>query len=291
MNSYVAIWCLLALTASTKADGSWGGLVYAPGHASVDYYAYPRYAFEYSVKDPHTGDNKAQWEKRDGDTVRGAYSLVEPGGSIRVVEYWADDKSGFNAVVKRLGPKVHPVAVPAAPIYKAPIPMLSPAPIAPIVPISVGSVAKFGGLANAPLIGGPLYGGALSTASVYKGPAVSIPTPILPAPIIKAPLPIAPAPILPAPILPAPIIKADIGHYPGPMLSGHNSGHILPAPLPVLKGPIGYPLAPIAPWGDGLIKGHMAGPAYLDDLGYGLLSKGSALPAWGPLSYGLGLKH
>lgn len=33
--------------------------------------SYPSYAFEYAVRDPHTGDNKAQWEKRDGDTVTG----------------------------------------------------------------------------------------------------------------------------------------------------------------------------------------------------------------------------
>lgn len=33
--------------------------------------SYPSYAFEYSVKDPHTGDNKAQWEKRHGDAVKG----------------------------------------------------------------------------------------------------------------------------------------------------------------------------------------------------------------------------
>lgn len=39
--------------------------------------AYPRYAFEYSVKDPHTGDNKAQWEKRDGDVVKGNANYVK----------------------------------------------------------------------------------------------------------------------------------------------------------------------------------------------------------------------
>lgn len=33
--------------------------------------AYPKYAFNYAVRDPYTGDNKAQWEKRDGDVVKG----------------------------------------------------------------------------------------------------------------------------------------------------------------------------------------------------------------------------
>ncbi|RVE52453.1 hypothetical protein evm_002847 [Chilo suppressalis] len=65
-----------------------------------DYYAYPKYAFEYSVEDPHTGDHKTHHETRDGDVVKGFYSLHEPDGSIRTVEYAADKKSGFNAQVK-----------------------------------------------------------------------------------------------------------------------------------------------------------------------------------------------
>lgn len=70
--------------------------------------SHPRYAFNYAVNDPHTGDNKAQWEHRDGDAVKGSYSLVEPDGSLRVVDYTANDHTGFNAVVKHLGPTIHP---------------------------------------------------------------------------------------------------------------------------------------------------------------------------------------
>lgn len=33
--------------------------------------AYPKYTFDYSVNDPHTGDHKNQWETRDGDVVKG----------------------------------------------------------------------------------------------------------------------------------------------------------------------------------------------------------------------------
>jgi hypothetical protein len=62
------------------------------------------------VHDPHTGDKKSQWEKRDGDVVKGSYSLVEPDGTVRTVDYTADDHSGFNAVVHRAGHAVHPVA-------------------------------------------------------------------------------------------------------------------------------------------------------------------------------------
>ncbi|KOB76306.1 putative cuticle protein [Operophtera brumata] len=218
----INICCLLTLSASAHADGGLGleGLVYAPKHASVDYYAYPRYAFEYSVKDPHTGDNKAQWEKRDGDVVKGAYSLVEPDGSLRIVEYWADDKSGFNAVVKRVGPNLHPSG--PAPIYKAQIPVLSgPA----LGPISIGPVAKLGGLAGAPLLsvygghggyggyggdggygGHGGYGGAVSTASLVKAAPVAYSAPILPAPIIKPVLPISQ--VYSAPIVP--LIKGPL---------------------------------------------------------------------------------
>lgn len=73
--------------------------------------SYPAYRFEYGVHDPHTGDIKKQYEERDGDTVRGYYSLVEPDGSIRLVEYTADSKNGFQAVVKKIGHSHHPTTV------------------------------------------------------------------------------------------------------------------------------------------------------------------------------------
>ncbi|XP_063219875.1 cuticle protein 19-like [Bacillus rossius redtenbacheri] len=71
-------------------------------------YAFPQYEFKYGVHDPHTGDVKNQWESRDGDVVKGSYSLVEPDGSTRTVHYTADKHSGFNAVVKKSGHAVHP---------------------------------------------------------------------------------------------------------------------------------------------------------------------------------------
>lgn len=70
-------------------------------------YHYPKYQFDYGVKDLKTGDIKSQWEKRDGDVVKGSYSLHEPDGSERIVEYEADDKHGFNAVVKHVGHGYH----------------------------------------------------------------------------------------------------------------------------------------------------------------------------------------
>lgn len=65
-----------------------------------NYDAHPRYAFEYGVNDPHTGDIKQQKEERDGEVVKGQYSLVEPDGSVRTVDYVADWETGFHADVR-----------------------------------------------------------------------------------------------------------------------------------------------------------------------------------------------
>ncbi|CAK1553792.1 unnamed protein product [Leptosia nina] len=73
----------------------------------IDYYAYPKYQYEYKVEDPHTGDNKFQHEVRDGDSVKGVYSLHEADGSVRTVEYTSDKHHGFNAVVKHSAPGQH----------------------------------------------------------------------------------------------------------------------------------------------------------------------------------------
>ena len=56
------------------------------------------------MQDPHTGDAKSQWETRDGDVVSRQYSVVEKDGTVRVVEYTANDKNGFQAVVKKSSP-------------------------------------------------------------------------------------------------------------------------------------------------------------------------------------------
>ncbi|XP_032685042.1 cuticle protein 19 [Odontomachus brunneus] len=70
----------------------------------AQYMAYPKYSFNYGVIDGYTGDSKSAWEERDGDTVKGEYSVVEADGTIRTVSYTADDHNGFNAVVTRSEP-------------------------------------------------------------------------------------------------------------------------------------------------------------------------------------------
>ncbi|KPJ09756.1 Cuticle protein 19 [Papilio machaon] len=72
-----------------------------------DYYSHPQYQYSYSVEDPNTGDHKAQHETRDGDVVKGEYSLLQPDGTFRKVHYTADDRNGFNAVVHNSGPSHH----------------------------------------------------------------------------------------------------------------------------------------------------------------------------------------
>ncbi|CAG9560611.1 unnamed protein product [Danaus chrysippus] len=79
--------------------------VHAQGHQ--EYYSHPKYEFEYSVADTHTGDIKSQHEARDGDQVTGSYSLHQPDGSVRTVHYSADAHSGFNAQVENSGPSTH----------------------------------------------------------------------------------------------------------------------------------------------------------------------------------------
>ncbi|XP_045515038.1 cuticle protein 8-like [Pieris brassicae] len=121
---------LLACLSTVLAVPIFAPLYQAAFHApvAVQPITYPRYVFNYGVKDPHTGDIKSQQEERNGDVVRGSYSLVEPDGSTRTVTYTADDHNGFNAVVHKTGHYTHPVRVHT--------PALPPAvPLVPSLPV------------------------------------------------------------------------------------------------------------------------------------------------------------
>ncbi|XP_026814776.1 cuticle protein 8-like [Rhopalosiphum maidis] len=90
-------------------------------------YAPIPYSFEYSVNDPHTYDVKSQHETSDGNgNVKGSYSLLEADGSTRVVEYTADDQSGFNAIVKNSASASYKPTY-SAPSYSAYRPAYKPA--------------------------------------------------------------------------------------------------------------------------------------------------------------------
>ena len=117
--------------------------VAAPAVAKVaavdtDYDPHPQYSYAYDIQDALTGDAKSQQESRDGDVVQGSYSLVEPDGTRRTVEYTADPVNGFNAVVHRepavvaapVAKVAAPVAAYAAPIAKVAAPFGYGAPVA-----------------------------------------------------------------------------------------------------------------------------------------------------------------
>jgi hypothetical protein len=48
-----------------------------------------------------------QWEEKVGDMVKGMYALDEADGTQRIVQYKADDKHGFEAIVKKIGKAHH----------------------------------------------------------------------------------------------------------------------------------------------------------------------------------------
>ena len=125
MKSFITVFALIAVASARsysyvkRTDGKVGyesnGVESLGGQGGFDsynndhkdYHAYPKYKFEYGVKDLKTGDHKSQWETRDGDVVKGEYTLDEADGTTRVVSYHADGKSGFHAIVKKIGHAHH----------------------------------------------------------------------------------------------------------------------------------------------------------------------------------------
>lgn len=104
-----------------------------------DYDPHPAYSYAYDVHDHLTGDSKSQHESRHGDVVHGSYSLIDPDGTKRTVDYTADPHNGFNAVVTK-EPLVKtyapvPAVYPAAKAYAAyPAAVVKSPPYAPVYP-------------------------------------------------------------------------------------------------------------------------------------------------------------
>ncbi|XP_018791344.1 PREDICTED: larval cuticle protein A2B-like isoform X3 [Bactrocera latifrons] len=112
--------------------------------SAEEYDPHPQYKYSYGVEDKLTGDAKSQVEERDGDVVRGEYSLIDADGYKRTVHYTSDDVNGFNAVVSR-EPLVKSVAV--APVVKTVAPVAHyAAPVAhyaaPVAHYSAPAVVK-----------------------------------------------------------------------------------------------------------------------------------------------------
>nr|BAH71000.1 ACYPI009260 [Acyrthosiphon pisum] len=171
-----------ACVATTLAQ--YAAPAYPAHHAEAEHaYAPTPYNFEYSVNDPHTYDVHSQSESSDGNgNVKGTYSLLEADGSTRVVEYTADDHSGFNAEVKKIEGHSQGYKAP----YSTPAPAYKPAYSAPAYSAPAHSAPAY----SAPAYSAPAYKPAYS-APAYSAPAHSAPA--YSAPAHSAPAYSAPA--------------------------------------------------------------------------------------------------
>jgi hypothetical protein len=111
----------------------------APVAVDTDYDPNPQYSYSYDIQDALTGDSKGQHETRNGDVVQGSYSLVEPDGTRRTVEYAADPVNGFNAVVHKEPLGVTKVAAPIAYAAPAVAKVAVPAVAKVAAPVAYGS--------------------------------------------------------------------------------------------------------------------------------------------------------
>lgn len=59
-----------------------------------------QYEYRYAVDDPISGVINDRWEHRHGEYVKGAYSVLEPDGKVRTVDYEVDGPKGFHAVIR-----------------------------------------------------------------------------------------------------------------------------------------------------------------------------------------------
>lgn len=114
----------------------------------------PQYSFAYDVQDTITGDFKNQIESRNGNLVQGQYSVVDPDGTRRVVDYTADPVNGFNAVVSK------------QPLVKAVAPAVAAAPAAVVAP------ARF----SAPVVAAPAVA-RVAAPLAYPAPAPAVVAP------------------------------------------------------------------------------------------------------------------
>ncbi|XP_044762465.1 larval cuticle protein A2B-like [Coccinella septempunctata] len=145
----------------------------------------PQYQFGYNVQDSLTGDSKSQVESRSGDVVQGQYSLVEPDGSRRIVDYTADPVNGFNAVVRKepLVAKAVVAAPAVAAVRAAPV-IAQPALIrsAPLLaqPAYATSLVRSSPLLAQPAYASPLIRSApLLARTAYAAPALSYTTSLI----------------------------------------------------------------------------------------------------------------
>lgn len=146
---FIVVLAVLAAVVKAHPSGVVAPLVAAPVAITAklvdsEFDPNPQYSFAYDVQDTLTGDSKSHAETRNGGLVQGQYSVSDPDGTRRIVDYSADPINGFNAVVRK-APLVKAVAaapvLPAAPLLRAaPAPLVAAAP-APLVAAQAPIVA------------------------------------------------------------------------------------------------------------------------------------------------------
>lgn len=180
--------------------------------ADSDFDPNPQYTFAYDVKDAITGDFKSQVESRNGGIVQGQYTVNDPDGTRRVVDYVADPINGFNAVVSKgpqvfaapvvakvAAPVVARVAAPAAPIFApAPVARAFAPPVFPAAraiaapaPLIARAAAPVAVPAPAPLA----YNAPFAAPVAYNGAPVAYNAPLAYNPPLAYSAPAAAAPI------------------------------------------------------------------------------------------------
>ncbi|KAJ8718605.1 hypothetical protein PYW08_002842 [Mythimna loreyi] len=157
------------------AAAAYAGLVPVSKVVYAEPEAPAHYEFSYDVHDGQSGDVKQQQESRAGDAVQGSYSLVQPDGVRRIVDYTSDKVNGFNANVRYEGTPVYPA--PAKVAYAAPVakvayaaPVAKVAYAAPVAKIAYAApVAK---LAYAAPVAKLAYAAPVAQVT-YSSPVIS----------------------------------------------------------------------------------------------------------------------
>ncbi|KAL3279967.1 hypothetical protein HHI36_017472 [Cryptolaemus montrouzieri] len=222
----------------------------------------PQYKFGYDVQDGLTGDSKNQFEQRNGDLVQGSYSLTDPDGSRRTVDYTADPINGFNAIVRK-EPLVSKALVAAPAIAKVATPLIQSAPIlaqpAPLIR-SIPTLAQ-----PAPLIRSiPTIAQSSTLLKSYAAPAISYGA----APLLRS-----------GPLLSASTLGYSAGLAASPAL-GYSAGYAAAPALGYSAGigaipSLGYSARYAAPslgYSAGLSAGYAAAPALGYSAGFGKLA-------------------
>ncbi|KAK9882436.1 hypothetical protein WA026_021467 [Henosepilachna vigintioctopunctata] len=107
MNCVIVLALLVACTVSVNGQFGDGGHDHHHHlEEYVDYKAPPHYHWDYAVHDLKHHDIKSQWETRDHDQTKGMYTILQPDGRKRIVEYVAG-KHGIDYKVKYEGHSEH----------------------------------------------------------------------------------------------------------------------------------------------------------------------------------------